>query len=157
MLFLLLRMRPQAKTPGQHPDSTPDGFDAHPMKSISEQIVPLRFDTELKFANVTYFEKLMIDTLARVPKAQAIFLIGGSINENDVSGEETLREIAERLDQMGGRLYLSGLKHRVMEVLERAHIHDTLSAERFFRSEERALRDLQIKYDAPLGANGMEA
>jgi len=154
VLFLHRRMRPRGEILGQHPDGVLAGLDTHKLKPISEKFVPVRFDGELTFVNVAYFEDIVLETLVRFPKAQAILLIGSSINEIDVSGEEKLREIAKRLDQMGIRLYVSGLKRQVMEVLERAHIHETLPAERFFRSKEQALRDLQAKYDAPVGAAG---
>lgn len=154
VLFLHRRMRPRGEILGQHPDGVLAGLDTHKLKPISEKFVPVRFDGELTFVNVAYFEDIVLETLVRFPKAQAILLIGSSINEIDVSGEEKLREIAKRLDQLGIRLYVSGLKRQVMEVLERAHIHETLPAERFFRSKEQALRDLQAKYDAPVGAAG---
>ncbi len=152
VLLLHRRMRPRGEILGQHPDGVLAGLDTHKLKPISEKFVPVRFDGELTFVNVSYFEDIVLETLARFPKAQAILLIGSSINEIDVSGEEKLREIAKRLDQMGIRLYVSGLKRQVMEVIERAHIHDTLPAERFYRSKEQALRDLLAKYDAPAGA-----
>ncbi|MHB1429351.1 MAG: SulP family inorganic anion transporter [Rhodocyclaceae bacterium] len=154
VLFLHRRMRPRGEILGQHPDGVLAGLDTHKLKPISEKFVPVRFDGELTFVNVAYFEDIVLETLVRFPKAQAILLIGSSINEIDVSGEEKLREIAKRLDQLGISLYVSGLKRQVMEVLERAHIHETLPAERFFRSKEQALRDLQAKYDAPVGAAG---
>jgi len=148
VLFLHRRMRPRGEILGQHPDGVLGGLDTHNLQPISEKFVPVRFDGELTFVNVAYFEDIVLETLARFPKAQAILLIGSSINEIDVSGEEKLREIAKRLDQIGIRLYISGLKRQVMEVLERAHIHDTLPTERFFRSKEQALRDLLAKYDS---------
>lgn len=157
VLLLHRRMRPRGEILGQHPDGVLAGLDTHKLKPISEKFVPVRFDGELSFVNVSYFEDIVLETLARFPKAQAILLIGSSINEIDVSGEEKLREIAKRLDEMGVKLYISGLKHQVMEVLERAHIHDTLPAERFYRSKEQALRDLLAKYDAPVGATEAHA
>lgn len=146
MLFLHRRMRPRGEILGQHPDGVLAGLDTHNLKPISEKFVPVRFDGELTFVNVAYFEDIVLETLARFPQAQAILLIGSSINEIDVSGEEKLREIAKRLDQMGVKLYISGLKRQVMEVLERAHIHETLPADRFFRSKEQALPVLLRQY-----------
>ncbi len=146
VLFLHRRMRPRGEILGQHPDGVLGGLDTHNLKPISEKLVPVRFDGDLTFVNVAYFEDIVLETLARFPQAQAILLIGSSINEIDVSGEEKLCEIAKRLDQLGVNLYVSGLKRQVMEVLERAHIHETLPEDRFFRSKEQALRDLLAKY-----------
>ncbi len=149
MLFLHRRMRPRSEILGQHPDGVLGGLDTHKLAPISEKFVPVRFDGGLTFVSVAYFEDIVLEALARFPRAQAILLIGSSINEIDVSGEEKLRELAKRLDQMGVSLYISGLKRQVMEVLERAHIHETLPEDRFFRSKEQALRELKAKYDAP--------
>jgi len=146
MLFLHRRMRPRGEILGQHPDGTLAGIDTHHLQPISDRFVPLRFDAELTFINVTYFEDIVLESLTRFPQAQAILLIGSGINEIDVSGEEKLREIATRLEKMGVTLYVSGLKRQVMEVLERAHIYNTIPADRFFRSKDQAISGLLAKY-----------
>jgi len=148
VLLLHRRMRPRSEILGQHPDGGLAGLDTNKLKPISESFVPVRFDGALIFVNVAHFEDIVLESLARFPKAQAILLIGSGINEIDVSGVEKLREIAKRLEQVGTGFYVSGLKRQVMEVLERAHIHEVLPAERFFRFKEQALRELQAKYDA---------
>lgn len=109
-------------------------------------MVPVRFDGELTFVNVSYFEDMLLEAVRRFPEAQAILLIGSSINEIDVSGEEKLTDLARRLEQSGVKLYLSGLKKQVLEVLERAEIHKTLPPERIFRSKEQALKTLLARY-----------
>ena len=145
-LFLHRRMRPRGEILGQHPDGVLGGLDTHGLEPISRNVVPVRFDGELTFVNVSYFEDMMLEAGRRFPEARAILLIGSSINEIDVSGEEKLTEIARRLEQGGVKLYLSGLKKQVLEVLERADIHKTLPPERIFRSKEQALKTLLERY-----------
>ena len=145
-LFLHRRMRPRGEILGQHPDGVLGGLDTHGLAPISQKVVPVRFDGELTFVNVSYFEDMMLEAGRRFPEARAILLIGSSINEIDVSGEEKLTEIARRLEQGGVKLYLSGLKKQVLEVLERADIHKTLPPERIFRSKEQALKTLLERY-----------
>ncbi len=145
-LFLHRRMRPRGEILGQHPDGVLGGLDTHGLEPISRNVVPVRFDGELTFVNVSYFEDMMLEAGRRFPEARAILLIGSSINEIDVSGEEKLVEIARRLEQGGVKLYLSGLKKQVLEVLERADIHKTLPPERIFRSKEQALKTLLEQY-----------
>ena len=146
VLFLRRRMRPRGEILSQHPDGVLAGMDTHDLKPMSENFVPVRFDGELTFVNVTYFEDMMLEALARFPKAKAILLIGSSINEIDVSGEEKLRDLAQRLEQTGVTLYVSGLKNQVMEVLERAHIGEILPADRFFRSKDQAIKEMMERY-----------
>jgi sulfate permease, SulP family len=145
-LFLHRRMRPRGEILGQHPDGVLGGLDTHGLEPISHNVVPVRFDGELTFVNVSYFEDMMLEAGRRFPEAKAILLIGSSINEIDVSGEEKLTDIARRLEQGGVKLYLSGLKKQVLEVLERADIHKTLPPERIFRSKEQALKTLLERY-----------
>ncbi len=145
-LFLHRRMRPRGEILGQHPDGVLGGLDTHGLAPISRTVVPVRFDGELTFVNVSYFEDMMLEAVRRFPEAKAILLIGSSINEIDVSGEEKLADIARRLEQGGVKLYLSGLKKQVLEVLERADIHKTLPPERIFRSKEQALKTLLEQY-----------
>jgi len=146
MLFVQRRMRPRAEILGQHPDGVLGGLDTHKLAPLSEKLVPVRFDGELTFINVSHFEDMLLETLNRFPKVEAILLIGSSINEIDVSGEEKLSDMARRLEQVGVRLYVSGLKQQVMEVLERADIYVTLPVERFFPSKDQALPILLKKY-----------
>jgi SulP family sulfate permease len=145
-LFLHRRMRPRGEILGQHADGVLGGLDTHGLEPISRNVVPVRFDGELTFVNVSYFEDMMLEAGRRFPEARAILLIGSSINEIDVSGEEKLVDIARRLEQGGVKLYLSGLKKQVLEVLERADIHKTLPPERIFRSKEQALKTLLERY-----------
>jgi sulfate permease, SulP family len=147
VLFLRRRMRPRGEILAQHPDGVLAGMDTHQLPPMSKYLVPVRFDGELTFVNVTYFEDMVLEALSRFPEAKAILLIGSSINEIDVSGEEKIADVARRLEQNGVKLYISGLKHQVMEVLERAHIHQSLPADRFFRSKEQAIRELMERYD----------
>jgi sulfate permease, SulP family len=146
VLFLRRRMRPRGEILAQHPDGVLAGMDTHQLPAMSQNFVPVRFDGELTFVNVTYFEDIILEALSRFPDAKAILLIGSSINEIDVSGEEKLREVAQRLEKIGVKLYVSGLKRQVMEVLERAHIHETMAEERFFRSKDQAIPALMEKY-----------
>jgi SulP family sulfate permease len=145
-LFLHRRMRPRGEILGQHPDGVLGGLDTHDLQPISRNVVPVRFDGELTFVNVSYFEDMMLEAVRRFPEAKAILLIGSSINEIDVSGEEKLSDLARRLEQGGVKLYLSGLKKQVLEVLERAEIYKTLPPERIFRSKEQALKTLLERY-----------
>jgi SulP family sulfate permease len=146
VLFLRRRMRPRGEILAQHPDGVLAGMDTHQLSPMSQNFVPVRFDGELTFVNVTYFEDIILEALSRFPDAKAILLIGSSINEIDVSGEEKLREVAQRLEKVGVKLYVSGLKRQVMEVLERAHIHETMAKDRFFRSKDQAIPELMERY-----------
>ncbi len=146
ILFLRRRMRPRTEILTQQEDGVLVGMDTHNLQPMSQHFVPVRFDGALIFVNVSYFEDMVLHVLERFPEAKAILLIGSSINEIDVSGEEKLRELAQRLEKIGVTLYLSGLKHQVVEVLERAHIHEVIPQEHFFGSKSQAIQVLKERY-----------
>jgi MFS superfamily sulfate permease-like transporter len=120
---------------------------AHGLKPLSEHFVPVRFDGSLSFINVAYFEDIVLEAHASFPKAKAILVVGSGINEIDASGEEKVREVAERLRKVGVTLMFSGLKHQVMQVLERAGVVNELGRDSFFSDKETALRLLRQRFD----------
>lgn len=146
MLFLRRRMRPRTEILSEKPDGVLAGMDTHNLEPMSNDFVPVRFDGELTFVNVNYFEDMVLDVLRRFPESKAILLVGSSINEIDVSGEEKLRELAASLKQSGVEFYISGLKAQVLALLERAHIHDVIPREHFFSTKGVAVAYLKEKY-----------
>lgn len=146
MLFLRRRMRPRTEILSENQDGVLAGMDTHNLQPMSKHFVPVRFDGELTFVNVNYFEDMVLDVLKRFPESKAILLVGSSINEIDVSGEEKLRELAASLKQSGVEFYLSGLKAQVVALLEKAHIHEVIPREHFFSTKSVAIKYLKEKY-----------
>ncbi|MGD9296884.1 MAG: SulP family inorganic anion transporter [Chromatiales bacterium] len=147
ILYCLVRtMKPRADIVSRKPDGTLGGMRAHHLQPISEQFVPVRFDGSLTFVNVAYFEDIILEALSDFPQAKAILVVGSAINEIDASGEEKVREVAERLQQRGVKLMFSGLKHQVKRLLERAGVVDMLGPDAFFPDKETALRTLCATY-----------
>ena len=140
--FLIRTMKPRADIVARKPDGTLGGIVANRLKPISEHFVPVRFDGSLTFVNVAYFEDIILEALSDFPKAKAILVVGSGINDIDSSGEEKVREVAERLNKRGVTLMFSGLKHQVRSVLERAGVVELLGKNAFFSDKETALRSL---------------
>jgi SulP family sulfate permease len=140
--FLVRIMRPRADIVSRKPDGTLGGIKANKLTPMSKQFVPVRFDGSLIFVNVAYFEDIVLEAIADYPEAKAILVVGSAINDIDASGEEKVREVAERLQQRGVRLMFSGLKHQVRGTLERAGVVDQIGRDSFFPDKETALRAL---------------
>jgi MFS superfamily sulfate permease-like transporter len=113
---------------------------------MSEYFVPVRFDGSLTFVNVAYFEDIILEAKSDFPKAMAILVVGSGINDIDASGEEKIREVAERLRRLGVRLMFSGLKHQVRSLLEGGGVVEQLGRDAFFSDKETALLALQHLY-----------
>lgn len=146
LAFLIRTMQPRAEIVARKPDGTLGGISANRLEPMSECYVPVRFDGSLTFVNVAYFEDIILEAKADFPEARVILVIGSGINSIDASGEEKIREVADRLQKLGVRLMFSGLKHQVRRLLERAGVVDLLGRDAFFPDKETALRRLQETY-----------
>ena len=106
--YLIRTMKPRAEIVSYKPDGTLGGIASHNLTPISDQFVPVRFDGSLTFVNVAYFEDIILKALRKFPDAKAIVMIGSGINEMDASGEEKIRELNQRLGELGVKLMFSG-------------------------------------------------
>ena len=148
VLFLIKTMQPRAEIVGRKFDGTLGGIEAHNLKPISENFVPVRFDGALTFTNVAYFEDIILEAEREFPDAKAILVISSGINWMDASGEEKVRELNDRLNELGVKLMFSGLKHQVMKIFILSNLVNELGEDRFFSSKETALETLMKEYDA---------
>lgn len=144
--YLVRIMKPRSEIVCRKADGTLGGMKAHGLESISENFVPVRFDGSLTFINVAYFEDIILEARSKYPHARAILVIGSGINEIDASGEEKVREIAERLCEEGVELIFSGLKHQVKSILEQCGIVESLGENAFYKNKEAALDALLERF-----------
>ena len=144
--FLIKTMQPRADIVSRKPDGTLGGIKAHKLEPISDKFVPVRFDGPLTFTNVAYFEDIILEAQREFPEAKVILIIGSSINEIDASGEEKVRELNKRLDQLGVKLMFSGLKFQVIKLFIRSNLVEELGRDRFYTSKETALKALTEEY-----------
>ncbi len=158
--FLIRTMKPRADIVARKPDGTLGGISANRLTPMSEHFVPVRFDGSLTFVNVAYFEDIILEAKSNFPKATAILVVGSGINDIDASGEEKIREVAERLRKVGVKLMFSGLKHQVRRLFEQGGLIEQLGRDAFFPDKETALRTLQKTYGEgvlPLGESAQPA
>ena len=138
ILYLYRTMRPRVAVLGRHADGTLRDAQLFNLPT-SEKLIAIRFDGSLFFANVPYFEDVILEQVARHAQARHILIVGDAINELDASGEEMIRHLVHRLREGGVTMVFSGLKRQVLNVLERTGLHDIIGAGNFFRTEEQAL------------------
>lgn len=147
--FLIRTMKPRAEIVSRKMDGTLGGIRAHQLKPMSQHFIPVRFDGSLSFINVAYFEDIILEAHADYPQAKSILVIGSGINEIDASGEEKIREVAKRLNDVGVKLVFSGLKHQVLEVMQKSGLVDELGQDAFFSDKETALNILSERAETP--------
>jgi len=140
-LFLYRTMRPRVAILGRHADGTLRDAAIHGLP-LSEHLVAVRFDGQLYFANVPYFEDSLLDVLARFPKARQILIVADGINQIDASGDEVVRHLVDRLKENGVTLAFSGLKKQVLDVLGATGTRDVIGEDNLFIHEDQALAAL---------------
>ncbi len=147
MAFVIRTMRPRSEVLGIDADGILKGIKAHNLKPVSEKFVLRRYDGAIMFANAAYFERVIIDTVARFPKAKTIVIVGGGVNWIDASGEEKIREMTEKLREQGITLGFSSLKQQVQEAFDRSGLTELIGWENIYTSKNGALKALLRKYE----------
>jgi SulP family sulfate permease len=142
VLFLVRTMKPRVAVLGRHPDGTLRDADLHGLP-LSEDVAAVRFDGQLYFGNVSYFEDAILEVAARFPRARYILVAGAGINRIDASGEQIVRQLTHRLRESGITLAFSGLKHQVLRVLRRTGLLAEIGDENIFPSDDAALAALR--------------
>ena len=138
LLYLYRTMRPRMAVLARHPDGTLRDARLHGLPT-NGQLVVLRFDGSLYFANVPYFEDRVLEAVAAAPDAREVLVVADGINAIDASGVEVLEHLSERLAASGTTLSLCGVKLQVMEVFDRTGLCDKIGAANLFRTSAHAI------------------
>lgn len=152
-LFLYRTMKPRVALLGRYPDGTLRDLKVNPDLPVDNEIIVLRFDGSLYFANVAFFEDIVLAAVSDNPDAKYILVVGDGINQLDASGEEVLHHLIERLKSNNMILVFSGLKKQILDVMRRTSLLETLGDENIFATEDMALTDLYER----LGKKGKDA
>ena len=138
-LFLYRTMKPRVAQLGRYADGTLRDVKVNPDLPTSEHVVAMRFDGQLYFANVSYFEDTILEAVAEHPKAKYVLVVGDGINNLDATGEEVIKHLNERLHESGVTLVFSGLKKQVLDVMRNTGLFDEIGQKYIFANEDQAL------------------
>lgn len=100
------------------------------------ELVLLRVDESLFFANASLLEDVVGDALARQPSAVGLVLICSAVNRIDYSALETLESMSRELREAGVRLHLAEVKGPVMDRLEATGFRARFPGEIFLSTEQ---------------------
>lgn len=140
-LYLYRTMKPRVAILGRHIDGTLRDVKFYNLRQDS-RIVAIRFDGSLYFANVAYFEDMLLEAVANFPEARYVLVVGDGINELDSSGEEVLHRLVERLMANKVTMVFSGLKRQVIEVMHKTPLFTMIGAQNMFSDEDKALESI---------------
>jgi len=148
--YLFRAMRPRVAILGRFKDGTLRDIRIHPKLPTDESIILIRFDGQLFFANVAYFEQVILEAVAAKSTAKYILVVGDGINGIDASGVEVVRQMVERLRESGVTMVFSGLKRQVQEVLRRTGLYMEIGGDaNIFPTEDMALISIYKRLGDP--------
>lgn len=138
-LFLYRTMKPRVAQLGRCHDGTLRDIKVNPNRPTSPHVIAMRFDGQLYFANVSYFEDAVMEMVANKPNARYLLVVGDGINHLDASGEEVMNHLVDRLREGGTEVLFSGLKKQVLDVLHATGLFDKIGRENIFATENQAI------------------
>ncbi len=141
ILYLLKTARPHIAIVGQVGESEHFRNIYRHKVRMWDELLSIRVDQSLYFANARALEDFITARLADYPKIKHVVLQCSAINEIDASAIESLEAINEKLGLMGVAFHLSEVKGPVMDRLNRIAFTGHLSGQ-VFLSQIEAVRSL---------------
>lgn len=143
LIFLYKTSRPHIAIIGKI-DGTQHYRNIDRHKAITEDnILSVRIDESLYFANVKYLEDFIYEKVADNQATKHVVLLCSAINSMDVSATETLLRINENLLLSGIQLHFSEVKGPVTDKLSKIDFENRLSGN-IYLSHHTAINDLKI-------------
>jgi anti-anti-sigma factor len=138
LVYLVRNMKPAIALLALHSDGT---FRNRARFGLGQcrHIAVIRYAGSLFFANVSYLEDQVLETIREMPELRHVVIVGNGINELDASGVDMLETMLERLQSQGLRVSISGLNDAVLDTMRRTGLLARLGEENVFRNASRAV------------------
>ncbi len=144
-LFVFRSMRPKLAETSMYKDWELRDVDVFWLRK-SKHISILRFESNLYFANAGHFESSILDHIADKTKIKFLILNMELVNNIDYTGQETLENLIERLEEWWINVYLTNLRTRVIEKLSKNKFIKKFKEQHLFTGVEDALERIRKKY-----------
>ncbi len=118
--------------------------------STYPNILTVRIDESLYFANTAYLEDVLLDTIIDHAAIRHLILICSAVNFIDTSALESLERLIDRLRDAGVTFHLAEVKGPVMDKLEHTDFLNHLKPGQVFLSTHQAVEDLRGEEGQPL-------
>lgn len=107
---------------------------------VRDDVLIMRFDARLYFANVNYFKERVEEEMAKKGKKLKLFVLdANSINGLDSSGMHALEEIIDYCNEQGIAFNLASVKGPVRDILLRGGLVDKIGEENLFMRIQHAV------------------
>jgi sulfate permease, SulP family len=155
-MFLFRTMTPRIVLLGLDEDGHLQNAEKYNLPRFHPKVTAMRFDGQLYFANVSYFEQSVVKLVSNDPGLRYLLVDSRGINGLDASGVEMLRGLVDRLRSNGIELAFCNIKEPVIEVMLNTGLLDRIGREQIFLTEQAAIQDFEKrlagKSDFPLPA-----
>ena len=128
-----------------------------PARDDGEQVVALRYDAALFFANASFFEDAVNRLALENPKLQAIVVLAQGINLVDATAIEVLRELHRQLAEQRIRLIFSQPQRHFVAAATRTGLLQALGPQALFDSPEQALAAARLGWHGAAGHGSVPA
>ena len=140
VLYLYRTSRPHVAEVGRVPGTEHfRNIHRHCVETTPE-ILSIRIDESLYFANTRYLEDYILDRVNRNDKLRHVVLMCSAVNEIDMSALESLEAINLRLKSLGIKLHMSEVKGPVTDRLSRTSFLDEMTGEIFLSQNDAYCR-----------------
>ncbi|MFZ1060268.1 MAG: SulP family inorganic anion transporter [Candidatus Rokuibacteriota bacterium] len=133
VFFLYRSMTPRVVVLGRSADGTLRDAVRFNLPPIHPQVAAIRFDGQLYFANVSYFEDCILKLVSDNRRLRFILVMADGINGLDASGVEMLGHLVDRLAENGITLVFCGVKRQVQDVMEKTGLVTKIGPENILR------------------------
>ncbi|MGB5462680.1 MAG: solute carrier family 26 protein [Aureibaculum sp.] len=114
--------------------------------SIHENILIVRFDAQLYFANVSFFKDTLEDLASEKGKHLKLIIIDGeSMNNLDSSGVHAIIEVIEIYTSKNIEIIFTGIKGPVRDAMEKGGIIKKIGFDKFFMSIQEGVDYFESK------------
>jgi len=114
----------------------------HPVETCP-QVLSVRVDESLYFANAQYLESSLLAAVAENKQVNKLVLVCSAVNFIDASALETLENLRRELNDAQVAFYLAEIKGPVMDRLQKVGFIEELGQERIFLSTHQAMQALE--------------
>lgn len=107
---------------------------------VREDILIMRFDAQLYFANITYFKEQLDEFVAsKGSKLKYIIIDANSINQIDSSAIHIIDEVIQNYREKNIQMFFSAVKGPVRDRLKLSHLTEKIGKDHFFMSVQQAV------------------
>lgn len=116
--------------------------ERHPTVESRDDLLVVRIDAQLFFANTSYFIEKIKKLEASKKNLKAVLLDASAINGMDSSATHALHDLVHDYHSDGVQFLISGVKGPIRDIMKKANLIDEIGSNCFFLSVQDALNFL---------------